>query len=251
MVIPKSLYENELYIQKTKKFLEDLSINYNALNHYILAFVHRSFVNEKSDVTTEHNERLEFLWDAVLELVITDKLYNEFPEKPEWELTDIRSSLVRGRNLAIVAKKIWIPTNLILWKWEDASGWRDNDYILANTVEAILWALYLDLWYEESEKFILEHIYSRLPEILEEDSIKDPKSLLQEFAQAWIWITPTYEVLDEVWPDHDKVFTVWVYLWEVKLSEWKWSSKKKAQENAAFNAFESRHTWEKSFEKKN
>lgn len=251
MVIPKALYENELYRSKTMSFLAALWIEYKDLNNYILAFVHRSFVNEKSDVTTQHNERLEFLWDAVLELVVTDKLYREFPEKPEWELTDIRSSIVRWRNLALVAKNIGIPDNLILWKWEDASGWRDNDYILANTVEAILWAIYLDLGYSVAEEFILTHIYSRLSEIMEEDSIKDPKSLLQEFAQAGIWITPTYEVLDEVGPDHDKIFTVWVYLWEIKLSEGKGWSKKKAQENAAFNAFSTKEDWEKDFEKKN
>lgn len=250
MVIPKSLYENELYIEKTKAFLTGLWIEYKNLNNYILAFVHRSFVNEKAEVTTEHNERLEFLWDAVLELVVTDKLFNEFPEKPEGELTDIRSSLVRWRNLAVVAKSLWIPKWLILWKGEDSSGGRDNDYILANTVESIIWAIYLDLWYSAAEEFILKYIYSRLSIIMEEDSIKDPKSLLQEFVQADIGITPSYEVLNEVGPDHDKIFTVWVYLWTIKLAEWEGWSKKKAQESAAANAFSTRESWESKFDKK-
>lgn len=249
MVIPKGLYENEIYISKTKNFLEKLNIEYKNIDKYILSFVHRSFVNEKAEITTEHNERLEFLWDAVLELVITDKLFADFPDKPEGDLTDIRSSLVRGRNLALVSKKLWFQDVLILWKWEDASGWRDNDYILANTVEAFLWALYLDLWYSASEKFIIENIYESLPEIMEENWIKDPKSLLQEYSQAEVWITPTYEVLNEVWPDHDKIFTVWVYLWDIKLWEWEGSSKKKSQEDAASKAFETKEKWILNFNK--
>jgi len=249
MVVSKGLYEDERLIEKVWGFLKELWIEAKNINYYLLSLVHRSFVNEKADVSNQHNERLEFLWDAVLELVTTSHLYNDFPDKPEWELTDIRSSLVRWRNLAIVAKKINIPEYLILWKWEDLWGWRSNDYILANTVEALLWAIYLDLWYSEAEKFVIKNIYSTLDDILKNDLIKDPKSLLQEFTQADIWITPSYNVLSETGPDHDKIFIVWAYLDDKMIWEWKWSSKKKAQEDAALNSYNTREEWEKEFRK--
>lgn len=247
MVVSKSLYENERLINKVEGLLKELWIEERNINHYLLSFVHRSFVNERADVSNQHNERLEFLGDAVLELVVTSYLYNDFPEKPEWELTDIRSSLVRGRNLAIVAKNLAFPEYLILWKGEDKWGWRDNDYILANTVEAFLGAIYIDLGYKQAEKFILTHIYSTLDNILSNDYIKDPKSLLQEFTQADIGITPNYNVLSETGPDHDKTFVVWVYLDANMVWEWRWSSKKKAQEDAALNAFNTKNEWEKNF----
>jgi len=247
MVVSKSLYEDERLISKVENLLKELWIEETNINHYLLSFVHRSFVNERADVSNQHNERLEFLGDAVLELVVTSYLYNDFPDKPEWELTDIRSGLVRWRNLAVVARNLNLPEYLILWKWEDLGGGRDNDYILANTVEAFLWAIYLDLGYSEAEKFVINNIYSTLSDLLKNDSIKDPKSLLQEFTQADIWITPSYNVLSETGPDHDKTFVVWVYLDANMVWEWRWSSKKKAQEDAALNAFNTKNEWEKNF----
>lgn len=243
MVIPVKLYDNEVVKTKVSGLLENLGISHNSIENYILAFVHRSFVNEKADVINEHNERLEFLGDAVLELVITNKLFKDFPEKPEGELTDLRSSLVRGRNLAKVAKSLNLQEYLILGKWEDISGGRENDYILANTVESFLGAIFLDSGYEIVNDFILKHIYTTLDRIIEEKEYKDPKSTLQEITQASITITPTYEVLSEVGPDHDKVFTIWVYLGSEKIAEWVWSSKKKGQEDAAQNALNNQKAW--------
>jgi len=237
MVITKKAIENPIYTEKISKLTTVLSISFKDISLYILAFIHRSIVNERPDFAPEHNERLEFLWDAVLELVITDALYTEFPEKPEGDLTDIRSALVRGTNLAIVAKKLNFSEYLLLWKWEEKTGWRENDYILANSVESFIWAIYLDLWIDKAKEFILEHIYKTLDVILEHNLTKDYKTIFQEYSQATYEITPEYKLISDSWPDHDKIFQVWVYLEDKEFWKWEWSSKKKAQEKAAETAY--------------
>lgn len=243
MVLTREITHNKEIIEKVSLLLWKLNINYINIDNYIRSFVHRSIVNERPDFAPEHNERLEFLWDAVLELVITDNLYNDFKEKNEWELTDIRSALVRGKNLATISKKLDFSEYLFLWKWEELGWWRSSDYLLANTLEAFIWAIYLDLWIDEAKVFINNYIYSTLTWILESNNYKDFKSLIQEYSQAEFDITPTYEVLLEEWPDHDKNFKVWVFIWESLIWTWFWSSKKKAQEDAAKNAYENKDKW--------
>lgn len=242
MVPTKKLFENEMYINKIIKLLDLLDIVPNEFNNYLLAFVHRSLVNEKPDLSPEHNERLEFLWDAVLELVITSKLFQDYPKKPEWELTDYRSSIVKWKHLADVAKTLWFQTYLILWKWEELGWGRNNDYLLANCVEAFIGALYLDLWYEEAQKFILKHIYANLEWIIHNDLLKDYKSLLQEHAQRVFNITPEYKVLDESGFDHEKNYKSGVFLKELLIGSGNGSSKKKSQEEAAKDAFLKKET---------
>lgn len=237
MVIRKKAIESEALIEKFEKLLIKLEIDYKEISHYILAFIHRSVVNEKPDYAPEHNERLEFLWDAVLELVITNNLFRNYPKKTEWELTDIRSAIVRGTNLSKIARKLNFSEYLVLWKWEEMTGWRTNDYLLANVVEALLWAIYIDLWLNEATKFIDKHIYPSVDEIIKNNLTKDFKTTIQEYAQAEFEVTPSYQVLSETWLDHDKTFEVWVYLWEKLVWTWIWSSKKKAQEKAAENWF--------------
>ncbi len=237
MVVTVKAVDNQHYRDKTAKLLWRLNINFKEISFYVLAFIHRSIVNERPDLAPNHNERLEFLWDAVLELAITDALYKEFPEKTEWDLTDIRSALVRGKNLAIIARKLDFSEYLLLGKWEEKTWWRENDYILANTVESLIWAIYVDLWIGVATKFILDHVYTTLPNILENNLTKDYKTLFQELAQADFEITPDYKLLDHSWPDHDKKFEVWVYIWEKLSWIWVWSSKKKAQEDAAKVAY--------------
>lgn len=225
------------------EYVIKLWIQYNSISYYILAFIHRSIVNERPDFAPEHNERLEFLWDAVLELIITDNLYRRFTEKTEWELTDIRSALVRWSNLAKISRDLWMKEHLFLWKWEELWGWRDNDYLLANCLEAFLWAIYLDLWMEEAKKFVDTYVYPTVENILKQNLFKDYKSLIQEYSQAEYDITPSYEVISDEGPDHNKVFEVWVYLGSSLVGVGKWSSKKKAQENAAENAFVNKENW--------
>lgn len=244
MVLPTKAIEYEKNIENIKKLLEKLEINYKNTDNYILAFIHRSLVNERPDYAPEHNERLEFLWDAVLELAITSNLYNNFPKKPEWELTDIRSSIVRGKNLALITRELWLQEYLLLGKWEEKTWWRDNDYLLANLLEAFIWAMNLDIWYQETKKFIDNHIYITLPETLEWDSIKDYKSLVQEYSQAKYSITPNYETLSEEWPDHNKIFKSGMYLWALLIDTGTWKSKKKSQETAAENAYNNRENWD-------
>lgn len=237
MVPTKKLIENEIYINKITNLLNKLDIIPSEFNNYLLAFVHRSLVNEKPDLSAEHNERLEFLWDAVLELVITHKLFLDYPNKPEWDLTDYRSSIVKWKHLANIAKTLWFNEYLILWKWEELGWWRNNDYLLANCVESFIWAIYLDLWYEEAQKFILKYIYSNLENIINNDLLKDYKSLLQEYTQRVFNITPEYRVLDESWLDHEKNYKSWVFLLNTIIWNWNGSSKKKSQEDAAKDAF--------------
>lgn len=233
MVITQKAVDSKIMQDKISVLLKKLEINFKDPSLYVLAFIHRSIVNERPDFAPEHNERLEFLGDAVLELAITKNLYKDFPKKPEGELTDIRSALVRWTNLASVAKNLWLPEYLLLWKWEEMSWGRSNDYLLANVVEALLWAIYLDLWVEVASDFVNKYIYITLDDILKNNKTKDHKTIIQEYAQAEYEITPTYKILDETWPDHDKTFQVWVYLNDKQVWVWTWSSKKKAQEAAA------------------
>lgn len=237
VVIEKKACESSYNQAKIAKLLEKIQIDTDHLGIYILACIHRSIVNERASYAPEHNERLEFLWDAVLELSITELLYNSFPDKSEWEMTDMRSALVRGRNLALVARSLELWEYLLLGKWEEKWWGRESDYILANTLEALIGAIYIDKWFEESHQFIVAFIFPTLHSILENRLYKDFKTLFQEEAQARFDITPRYDVLDESWLDHDKTFVVWVFLWEKQYGIWSWSSKKKAQEKAAENAF--------------
>ena len=237
MVVTKQATKNPNYIEKYITLVSDLKIEFKNIELYILAFIHRSVVNERPDFAPEHNERLEFLWDAVLELVITDRLYKDYPEKTEWELTDIRSAIVRWRNLAIVSRKLNFNKYLILWNWERKTGWEDNDYILANTVESVIWAIYLDLGFCIAKDFIINNIYkTSIDNILEKKLFKDAKSSIQEYIQAKFDITPKYKVLSESWPDHNKNFEVAIFYWEKQIWIWKGSSKKKAEEAAAIVA---------------
>ena len=239
MVITKQATKNPNYIEKYSKFISDLKIEFKNIELYILAFIHRSVVNERPDFAPEHNERLEFLGDAVLELVVTERLFADFPDKPEGELTDIRSAVVRWRNLALVSKRMNFNKYLILWNWERKNWWENNNYILANVVEAVIWAIYLDLGMKVAKEFILDNIYkTSIDEILEKRLFKDAKSQIQEYIQAKYDITPKYKLLSESGPDHNKNYEVWVYMWEKQIWQGSGSSKKKAEEQAAINACE-------------
>lgn len=212
-----------------------VGLKFKNIEFYETAFVHRSYLNEHKD-RDEHNERIEFLWDAVLELVITDYLYKKFPKYNEWKLTNFRSSLVKKETLAEAALDIWLWEYLKLSKGENESWWRQNEYILANTFESFLWAIYLDLWYKNAEKFILKFIIPKLDRILDKQLFIDAKTKLQWYVQAIFKFTPRYETISHSWPDHDKDYVVWVYSNSCLLWVWHWWSKQSAQQDAAKNA---------------
>lgn len=198
-------------------------------------FIHRSYINEAGNTDLTHNERLEFLGDAVLELVVTDYLYRNFTNA-EGELTNWRSSIVKGEILAKVSGELGLGELLFLSKGEEKSGGRGRNLILANTFEALIGATYLDQGYAAADKFITEHLVSLLPEIIEKKLYVDPKSHLQEVAQETVGATPEYKVMKEDGPDHSKSFTVGVYAKGKLIAEGEGASKQKAEQAAAANA---------------
>jgi ribonuclease-3 len=199
------------------------------------AFIHRSYLNEHPKLGLEHNERLEFLGDAVLELVVTDYLYRHY-DNPEGDLTNWRSALVKTESLAAVAETLQIAPYFRLSRGEAKGNARSHALISANAVEALIGAVYLDQGYETAAKLILDHVVSRLPEILKTGTWMDPKSKFQELAQEQFGLTPAYRVIEESGPDHDKVFTVGVYVGDKLHGQGTGSSKQAAQQVAAATA---------------
>ncbi|MDZ4299592.1 MAG: ribonuclease III [Candidatus Sungbacteria bacterium] len=197
------------------------------------ALTHRSYLNENPSFRLGHNERLEFLGDAVLELVVTEALYTKFPDKPEGDLTSFRAALVNAKMLAEIAVELEINEFLLLSRGEAKDVGRARQYILANTFEAIVGALYLDGGYAAAKEFIRRVVLSRTDEVVSKKLYKDPKSLFQEEAQERASTTPTYEVVREWGPDHDKHFVVGVYLGKELIAEGEGPSKQIAQEEAA------------------
>lgn len=198
-------------------------------------FIHRSYLNETSDKTLEHNERLEFLGDAVLELVVTRHLYDQYHE-PEGVLTNWRAALVRGAMIATVSEALGFNDVLLLSKGEQGSTGKARGLILANTFEAFVGALYLDGGYDRAAAFIHTYLICKLPEILENNLHIDPKSQLQEILQTTKSITPSYTVLKESGPDHAKTFTVAVHAGSERLAVGEGLSKQRAEVDAARQA---------------
>jgi len=196
------------------------------------ALVHRSFLNENPNFHLEHNERMEFLGDAVLELVVTKYLYEKYPN-PEGELTNWRAALVNAKKLAEVAEIIGLNDFLLLSRGEAKDTGRARQYILANAMEALIGSMYLDQGIEVASVFIEKNVLSHLSQILEEGAYRDAKSLFQEEAQERAGTTPSYEVLDEWGPDHAKHFKVGVFLDDEKVAEGDGVSKQEAQQKAA------------------
>ncbi|MBU1954339.1 ribonuclease III [Patescibacteria group bacterium] len=208
-----------------------------------LAFVHKSYVNEHRDRKNEHNERLEFLGDAVLELVVTEYLYKNFPTRGEGVLTNWRSALVKGKHLAEIAEKLDLGLYLYLSRGEERSGGRKKNYILANTLESLIGAIYLDQGYKVSHKFIDDMILAQLSSILEQGLHIDAKSRFQEIAQDLLGFTPAYELIEEQGPDHDKQFVMGAYIDGELIGRGSGSSKQNAEQAAAQDALKAKK-WE-------
>lgn len=239
-------YTREEFEARWDTFLSSLQIPARDRSLYRLASIHRSVLNLNVPWYTTSNERLEFLGDAILEFITTEKLYEDFPEYPEGKMTDIRSALVRGRNLAEVARTLQISDIIQLSRGEILAQWQDNPYILANTLEAIIGALYLDLGLAYTKEFILTHIYVTLPRILEKGLYVDPKSYLQELTQAEWWQTPIYTLENESGKDHNKTYEISVSLGGIILGKGSGTSKKKWEQDSAENALSQRKEWEGS-----
>ena len=217
--------------------LEDI-LGVKFLNPDLLkqALVHRSYLNENPGFALAHNERLEFLGDAVLELVVTEYLYLNYPN-PEGELTNWRAALVNARTLADIAQNLNLGEYLYLSRGEakDSSG-KARQYILANALESLIGAIYLDLGMDAAKEFITKNILSRLSNVLTNHLYLDPTSKFQEIAQEKVGVTPHYLVLDEAGPDHAKIFRVGLYLGDEMVAEGQGSSKQEAQVDAAEKA---------------
>jgi ribonuclease-3 len=211
---------------------EKLGFEFGNIELLLTAFTHRSYMNEHKKSAREHNERLEFLGDAVLELAVTEYLYANYPE-PEGILTNWRSALVRTESIGAAGEKLDYEPLIRLSRGEKRGSDRAKQQILANAFEALLGAIYLEKGYDVSKEFVGKHILSKLPDILESGSWRDAKSRLQETAQSVEGYTPVYRVLTEEGPDHDKIFTLGVYVNGKLLGKGDGPSKQMAQQKAA------------------
>lgn len=220
------------------KFEEILGFSFEDKALLRQAFTHRSYINENRSSNLSHNERLEFLGDAVLELVVTDHLYTSQRDLDEGALTSLRASLVNADTCARVAQDLGVNEYLLLSKGEAKDVGRARQYILANTLEALIGAVYLDRGYDAAKDFILKHLAPISEEILKSGSWIDSKSLFQEKAQEHLGLTPIYKTVKETGPDHDKHFTVSVFVGKEELGQGEGKSKQDAEQMAAKNALE-------------
>jgi ribonuclease III len=223
-------------VKDFKPLEKKLNLKFKNKDLLIQAFCHRSYLNENPDFYLSNNERLEFLGDAVLELVVTENLFEKYPKKAEGELTNWRAALVNARMLASIAKGLGLGNFLLLSRGETKELGKARQYILANTFEALVGATYLDQGYKKAEDFIKKHLIKSLPEIVEKGLFKDAKSRFQEEAQERVGITPVYKVVREWGPDHAKYFIIGVFLEKELVAKGKGSSKQEAEEAAAENA---------------
>ncbi len=225
------------------KFEKNINIKFNNIDLLKTALTHRSYINEHQGSGLEHNERLEYLGDAVLELATTHYLFEKFSEESEGVLTSYRSALVNTVSLLDVAEKLKVNDFLQLSKGEAKDTGRARTFIIANAVEAIIGAIYLDQGYESAQKFIADNFLCKINEVVEKSLWHDAKSNFQEKAQEIEKTTPSYEVLEEIGPDHEKRFRVGVFLNNKIVAEGEGVSKQEAEQLAAKNALKAKQ-WE-------
>ncbi len=204
------------------------------------AFTHRSYINEHPGLDIKHNERLEFLGDAVLELVSTEELFKRYPDVPEGELTAYRAAMVNTVSLAETSSEIGLDSFLLLSKGESKDKGKGRSNILANTFESVVGALYLDQGYSAAQKFIADTLFPKIQEIVDKKLYRDAKSLVQEMSQEKLGVTPSYEIISEKGPDHDKHFTAGIYFGEELAAQGRGASKQEAEQAAARKALEER-----------
>ncbi len=221
-------------------FTGRIGVSFNDPQLIRTAFTHRSYVNEHRDEVTEHNERLEFLGDAVLELVVTRFLFEKFPDKPEGDLTAYRAALVNTNTISDAASRLEMNDCLLLSRGEAKDTGRARQYILANAFEAVIGAIYLDQGYDCAQQFIAANIFPLTDEVVRKRLWQDAKSHFQEEAQERVSTTPSYSILNETGPDHDKHFTVGAYLGSELVAQGSGKSKQEAEQAAAGAALEAK-----------
>ena len=219
-------------LEKLQELEERIGVRFSDRDLLLQALTHRSYINENPKWHLDHNERLEFLGDAVLELVVTEHLYRTYPN-PEGELTNWRAALVNAVMLADISKVFDLNEYMLLSRGEAKDTGRARQYILANAMESLIGAIYLVQGYEKSAEFIHAFVLSELPRIIKDNLYRDAKSLFQEKAQEQVGITPNYEVIQEWGPDHARQFKVGVYLGKDLVADGEGPSKQEAQQKAA------------------
>jgi len=217
---------------EVEDFAKKIGVEFKNINFLKEALTHRSYLNENRKYKINHNERLEFLGDAVLELVVTDFLFKNY-NSPEGEMTSWRAALVNGDMLAKISASLGVEEYVLMSKGEAGDRGRARQYLLANAFEAITGAIYLDQGYDAAAKFITDNVLVKIDEVLENKLYLDPKSFFQEKAQEEYKETPSYRVLSENGPDHDKSFTVGIYVGNKLIAQGSGSSKQEAQREAA------------------
>jgi ribonuclease-3 len=219
-----------------KSFEKKIGVHFADGSLLETAFTHRSYLNENRANGREHNERLEFLGDAVLELVVTEFLYKKYPDKPEGELTAYRAALVNTMSIADAATKLGMNNYLLLSRGEAKDTGRARQIILANTFEALIGAIYLDQGYDAARTFIDTQLFHKTDAVVEQRLWQDAKSRFQELAQERVSVTPTYELVSQTGPDHDKLFVVAAHLGREKIAVGEGKSKQEAEQAAAEKA---------------
>jgi ribonuclease-3 len=218
---------------------EVLAVKFTDSKYLHQALIHRSYLNEhKSE--GESNERLEFLGDSVLSLIVSTRLYHDFTSYPEGKLTNLRSALVRAKTLAVIAEKIGLGKFLLMSRGEENSGGRTNKSLLADTLEAVIGAVYLDQGLASVEKLLEKHLFPLIEKVEKDEALMDYKSLLQETTQEKIKQSPLYKVISEVGPDHNKIFTVMVSVGTTELGTGQGRSKQEAEQDAAKHGLENK-----------
>jgi ribonuclease-3 len=220
----------------TSPFEKTIGINFQNKDLLIEALTHRSYLNEYAGGDLRHNERLEFLGDAVLELIVSEELFIKFPEEPEGQLTVLRAALVNYQILASVALTIRLQDFILMSRGERKDTGRAREVILANAIEAVLGAIYLDQGFEKTRPFVKKFVMANLDEVLKTKSYKDAKSELQEVVQEKHRLTPTYRVMGEEGPAHKRQFTMGVYFGDKFIAQGEGQSKQDAEIEAAKNA---------------
>ena len=224
---------------KLAEFQKKIKINFIDVNILKTALTHRSFLNENKEKSLQHNERLEFLGDAVLEFIITELLFQQYPDKTEGDLTSFRAATVKTPSLAESALSLNLGNYLYLSKGEEATGGRKRQYILANAFEALIGAIYLDQGIKIAHKFLNKYLFPKIKNIIENRLDIDNKSKLQEVVQEELGLTPSYQLISETGPDHNKNFEMGVVIGTVMLTKGTGQNKQEAEQQAAAQALKS------------